>query len=102
MEHSNIIQSSTGDKDAQGLPHGRNVSVTYTDGGVYEGQMSSGIRQGSGKMVYHDEHTYEGNWKNDMRDGKGKYMNYQKQIIFAGSWSKDKMGKRDMSRHFFF
>ena len=45
----------------------------FGDKGTYAGDLKSGKRHGTGKMVYDSGNTYEGGFKNDKFDGKGVY-----------------------------
>jgi len=44
----------------------------YPDGSRYRGEMSSGLRHGSGTLIMSDGATYEAQWADDKREGWGK------------------------------
>jgi len=44
----------------------------YPDGSRYRGEMSSGLRHGSGTLIMSDGATYVAEWANDKREGWGK------------------------------
>jgi len=43
-----------------------------TNGGVYEGQLNNGKRDGLGKMTWADGDVFEGQWKNEKLNGLGR------------------------------
>ena len=46
-------------------------SITYKDGGQYEGEASHGKRHGKGKMSYPSGGEYRGGWRDGQRSGQG-------------------------------
>lgn len=56
----------------------------------YEGEFTSGVIQGTGKMVWNDGDWYYGSWVNGLREGKGEY-HYADGRKFVGSYKNDKM-----------
>jgi len=58
--------------------------MTYTNGGVYEGNWKNGKRHGKGKYTYAGGVVYEGNWENNMVHGKGKLVTYSGREVYKG------------------
>ncbi len=50
--------------------HGRG-KIALPCGGIYEGNFSNGVREGTGVCRYASGDIYEGNWKNDKKEGRG-------------------------------
>lgn len=48
-------------------------TATYKSG-KYEGQMTNGIENGTGRFTYTNGAVYEGQWKNGLPDGSGKMV----------------------------
>ena len=46
-----------------------NITITYTSGDVYIGDLNGIMRDGKGKITYASGDVYEGDFKNDMRTG---------------------------------
>lgn len=73
----------------------RNQNVTgstiikYPNGDVYEGNVSNGIPEGSGKKIYANGITYVGEWSKGQRNGKGKLV-YPNGDIYEGGFSNGK------------
>jgi hypothetical protein len=65
------------------------IKFTYSNGGVYEGEMKDEKRIGHGKMIYAEGDVYEGEWKNDERNGHGKIV-YANGNLYEGDWKDDK------------
>jgi len=71
-----------GDKNAEGKPHGKGISV-YADNRYYYGDWLDGKRSGGGFFIHYHmpecytnknliiTHQYTGSWKNDVPDGEG-------------------------------
>lgn len=53
---------------------------------TYEGEFTSGKREGLGIMRYASGRLYEGRWVNDLRDGKG-YEKYSNGNTYEGDFS---------------
>lgn len=66
------------DGDPSGLADKGTATIVYPSGNIYTGELSAGLRDGSGKYNWIDlsgntEAYYEGNWSEDQMTGKGKY-----------------------------
>jgi len=48
-------------------------TLTYTDGGIYEGETKNDKREGRGTMTWPDGTQYVGDFKDDMKSGQGTY-----------------------------
>ncbi|KAH0543542.1 hypothetical protein FGG08_002103 [Glutinoglossum americanum] len=66
-----------------------NATVTYRDGGVYEGNWDN-KREGLGKMTWKNGNKYQGSWKDDLQHGRG-LMAYWDGSRYNGEW---RMGQR--------
>jgi hypothetical protein len=62
--------------------------MTWNNGDVYNGQWSSGRRNGFGTMKWNNGVTYKGNWHNNKRNGLGELI-YQSGKIAKGRWDND-------------
>jgi hypothetical protein len=73
-------------------PHG-NGTMTYIDGGKYEGEWEHGKCKGIGKYTYSSENnafnedTYEGSFEDDNFNGYG-IMTYKYGVMYKGYWNK--------------
>lgn len=56
---------------------------------VYEGGVSKGVKNGSGRLVLPNGEIYKGNFKNDMRDGAG-LCKFPNGCIYKGAWREDR------------
>jgi hypothetical protein len=83
-----ISGSYTG-KCKKGLAHGKGKAVG-TD--TYEGRFLKGLPDGDGKYTWSDGRVYEGSWSEGMRDGKGTmiYPRPEGDSILTGYWKEDK------------
>jgi hypothetical protein len=68
---------------------GRNATVTYRDGGIYEGNWDN-KREGAGKMTWKNGNKYQGDWKDNLQHGRG-LMTYWDGSRYNGEW---RMGQR--------
>jgi hypothetical protein len=68
---------------------GGNATVTYRDGGVYEGNWDN-KREGVGKMTWKNGNIYQGDWKDNLQHGRG-LMTYWDGSRYNGEWI---MGQR--------
>ena len=59
--------------------------ITYSNGGVYHGEVLDGKRHGQGKCTNADGEVYEGQWKEGKRHGQGKYT-YADGTVKEGLW----------------
>ena len=91
-----------------GKKHGEGT-LTYIDGGIYEGSWIDNKKHGQGTLTYagdiyigsfvsdkrHGEgietyangDIYEGNWADDCRHGEGTYSFARGGSVYKGSWS---------------
>ena len=67
----------------EGVGKGKRV---YSNGSVYEGDFTDGVRHGQGKMVYSDGNVYEGEWKRGRANGQGK-MVYTHGYVYEGEFN---------------
>lgn len=56
---------------------------------VYEGQVSKGLRNGQGKMLFGNGEIYIGNFKADQREATG-LCKFPNGCIYRGAWKDDK------------
>ncbi|MEH6437455.1 hypothetical protein [Massilia sp. DD77] len=86
-----------------GVPHGSGYFKHANEGGLYEGGVVDGKREGAGMHIAPDRSTYEGQWKAGKRHGFGKAVfalggsyegewregefNGKGKIVYAGSGS---------------
>ncbi len=68
--------------------HIANGVMTYSNGDVYGGDFSNGVKNDIGSMFYSNGDVYEGEWKNDFKNGEGE-MKYANGDIYNGEWSDD-------------
>ena len=64
-------------------------TMTYKDGGVYEGFWSHNVRSGQGTYTYPNGDVYVGGWLNDKREGSG-VLTRADGSVQAGIWGNDK------------
>ena len=57
---------------------------------VFEGQVTKGIRNGQGQMVYPNGDVYKGSYKNGERSGPGLCKFGQTGALYKGEWRDDK------------
>ena len=73
-----------GQLDALGEPHGRG-SITWENGGKYDGQWVDGKANGLGVMHYGNGDKYEGGWKDGCRCGQGTH-HFKDGGVYEGQW----------------
>ena len=71
--------------DSLGEPHGRGT-VTWENGGHYEGDWADGKANGHGIMQYGNGDRYEGGWKDGCRFGQGTH-HFKDGGVYEGQWS---------------
>lgn len=71
------------DKDKPGFG-----KITFPDGGIYEGEISNGLRHGQGTQVGKSGNKYVGNWIFDHRTGQG-FMTWPNGNKYEGNWQED-------------
>ena len=69
-------------------PPGEVVTVTSTEGHVYEGALVDGLRAGAGKMTRSFGATYEGEWLDGRRHGTGRFETPE--FVYEGGFQHDK------------
>jgi len=70
--------------DSVGEPHGRG-SVTWENGGRYDGEWCDGKANGHGIMDYANGDRYEGMWKDGCRFGQGTH-HFKDGGVYVGHW----------------
>lgn len=65
------------------------VSVEYSNGDKYEGNLKEGLREGAGKYFYKNGNVYEGNFARNMLNGVGK-LSFSKGGYYYGSFTDSK------------
>src|SRR3990172_1567272 len=65
-------------------------TLTYTDGGIYEGETKNDKREGRGTMTWPDGTQYVGDFKDDMKSGQGTYI-WPNGGKYEGEWKDDKI-----------
>ena len=65
-------------------------TLTYTDGGIYEGETKNDKREGRGTMTWPDGTQYVGDFKDDMKSGQGTYT-WPNGGKYEGEWKDDKI-----------
>mmetsp|Transcript_150 Transcript_150/g.380 ORF Transcript_150/g.380 Transcript_150/m.380 type:complete len:417 (-) Transcript_150:451-1701(-) len=73
-----------GQLDTLGEPHGRGT-VTWENGGKYEGEWVDGKANGHGVMHYGNGDRYEGHWKDGSRFGMGTHQ-FKDGGVYEGEW----------------
>ena len=63
-------------------------TLTYTDGGIYEGETKNDKREGRGTMTWPDGTQYVGDFKDDMKSGQGTYT-WPNGDKYEGEWRDD-------------
>ncbi len=70
--------------------------INYSNGDVYEGHFSNGVKQETGKMIYANGDIYEGEWNDNLKMGQGE-MIYENGDFYNGEWEEDlKNGQGEM------
>jgi hypothetical protein len=64
------------------------VSITYAEGGEYNGAIRQGKRHGKGNMTYKCGCVYDGDWVDDMRNGIG-LISFVDKSFFEGEFDHD-------------
>lgn len=72
-----------------GLPHGSGYFKHTGGGGLYEGGVVDGLREGAGVHIAPDRSTYEGEWKAGKRHGIGKAV-FALGGSYEGEWRNGK------------
>lgn len=70
--------------DHLGEPHGRGT-VTWENGGRYDGAWVDGKANGSGVMDYGNGDRYEGGWRDGCRFGRGTH-HFKDGGVYEGQW----------------
>jgi len=70
--------------DSLGEPHGRGT-VTWENGGKYDGEWVDGKANGHGTMNYGNGDKYEGGWKDGCRFGQGIH-HFKDGGVYEGQW----------------
>mmetsp|Transcript_39571 Transcript_39571/g.85356 ORF Transcript_39571/g.85356 Transcript_39571/m.85356 type:complete len:396 (+) Transcript_39571:241-1428(+) len=70
--------------DHLGEPHGRGT-VTWENGGKYDGEWVDGKANGHGTMNYGNGDKYEGGWKDGCRFGMGTH-HFKDGGVYEGQW----------------
>lgn len=73
-----------GHLDHLGEPHGRGT-VTWENGGKYDGEWVDGKANGHGIMNYGNGDRYEGGWKDGCRFGHGTH-HFKDGGVYEGQW----------------
>ena len=73
-----------GHLDHLGEPHGRGT-VTWENGGKYDGEWVDGKANGHGIMNYGNGDRYEGGWKDGCRFGQGVH-HFKDGGVYEGQW----------------
>ncbi|KAL7548917.1 hypothetical protein ACHAWF_017909, partial [Thalassiosira exigua] len=73
-----------GHLDHLGEPHGRGT-VTWENGGKYDGEWVDGKANGHGIMNYGNGDRYEGGWKDGCRFGRGTH-HFKDGGVYEGQW----------------
>lgn len=73
-----------GHLDHLGEPHGRGT-VTWENGGKYDGEWVDGKANGQGSMNYGNGDIYEGGWKDGCRFGLGTH-HFKDGGVYEGQW----------------
>lgn len=73
-----------GHLDHLGEPHGRGT-VTWENGGKYDGEWIDGKANGHGIMNYGNGDKYEGGWKDGCRFGHGTH-HFKDGGVYEGNW----------------
>lgn len=73
-----------GQLDSLGEPHGRGT-VTWENGGKYDGDWVDGKANGNGMMNYGNGDKYEGGWKDGCRFGQGTH-HFKDGGVYEGQW----------------
>lgn len=60
-------------------------TVYYESGDIYIGEMTNGMANGYGKMIWISGGEYEGEWKNNFQHGEGR-MKWPTGEIYEGDW----------------
>ena len=67
--------------------------IRYTTGGVYDGYLKNGQRNGQGKMTFANGDVYEGQFQNDLRHGNGHYT-WKDGTYYTGTFRNNLMDTR--------
>ena len=63
------------------------VSIKYTNGDFYVGEISGFNRHGLGTLSYKNgDFQYRGNWKHDKKHGRGAWKSKDQNIVFTGNF----------------
>mmetsp|Transcript_11675 Transcript_11675/g.25570 ORF Transcript_11675/g.25570 Transcript_11675/m.25570 type:complete len:381 (+) Transcript_11675:92-1234(+) len=73
-----------GHLDSLGEPHGRGT-VTWENGGKYDGEWIDGKANGIGTMDYGNGDKYQGGWKDGCRFGEGTH-HFKDGGVYEGQW----------------
>ena len=84
-----VLQDSMGvyfGEVVSGMKHGSG-SMVYADGSVFNGEFAVGLRCGSGNIVHSDGSGYEGTWSKDVQGTVGRHAIVSKEkgsVVFEG------------------
>jgi hypothetical protein len=65
--------------------------MTFTDGGVYEGEYRKDMRDESGRYIMPDGGKYEGNFSQDNFAGNGRLVDVKHQFVYYGPYKDAKI-----------
>ena len=68
-----------------GIRNGKGRFISASKDIIYDGFWSNGKREGYGKLELADGSVYEGQFKNDMKHGEGKIV-YKSGNFYDGNW----------------
>ena len=72
------------------LPSDGNVTVVYSDYGIYSGELKKSQRSGKGLFVWLNGDVYEGEWSKDKLNGNGK-LRFSDGIVQEGIFRNNKL-----------
>jgi len=85
--------------NGQGLPHGPNGIMKWSNGDVYEGNFWNGMQDGLGTFYFSDGSEYVGKWECNMMHGEGtrRFINGS---VYSGPYNRGK--RKGKNGHFYF
>ena len=78
---------------SQNISYANNILILYDNGDYYKGEISKGIPNGSGTLIYSKDnmiYTYIGSFINGKKEGKGNLSSKDNLYIYEGNWKEDK------------